>query len=293
LAARDERTILLAGPTASGKSALALALAEAVDGVIINADSMQIYAAAPILTAQPGPDDRARRPHRLYGVAAVDKDWSVGHWLRAARAEIAAARAAGQVPILVGGTGLYFHALTHGLAAVPPIDPLLRDRLRAEPDLARLRADLARHDPAAAARLMPNDRARITRALEVVLATGRTLADWQRDAAADPAVRRAEARAMVVAPERAALHARIDRRFDQMMTAGALEEVARLTALGLPLGVGVMKAIGIKPLSQALQLESPLEAAVAAAKAETRQYAKRQETWFRNQMPDWERVAPP
>lgn len=285
-------TILIAGPTASGKSALALRLAGEVGGTIINADSMQIYAAAPVLTAQPTAEEQAAQPHRLYGVAAVDEDWSVGRWLKAAAEAIAAAREAGRVPILVGGTGLYFHALTRGLAEIPPIEPAIRERLRAEIDLARLRRELAGRDPEAVARLGENDRARITRALEVVLSTGRTLGDWQRAAAQTPLVRRDTARALVVAPDRADLHARIDRRFDIMMAAGALDEVRDLMAAGLPEGVGVMKAIGIRPLARALKDEIPLEQAIAEAKAETRQYAKRQETWFRNQMPDWQRVAP-
>lgn len=289
--ARDS-IILIAGPTASGKSALALRLAAEVGGAIINADSMQVYAAAPVLTAQPSADEQALQPHRLYGIAAVDEDWSVGRWLKAAAQAVAESRVEGRVPILVGGTGLYFHALTRGLAEIPPIDPAIREPLRAEADLPRLRRKLAARDPEAAARLGVNDRARITRALEVVLSTGRTLGDWQREAATRPLVRRQEARALVVAPARADLHARIDRRFEQMMAMGALDEVATLLGLGLPPGVGVMKAIGIKPLSRALHAEIPVEQAVDEAKAETRQYAKRQETWFRNQMPDWERVAP-
>lgn len=289
--ARDS-IILIAGPTASGKSALALRLAAEVGGAIINADSMQVYAAAPVLTAQPSADEQALQPHRLYGIAAVDEDWSVGRWLKAAAAAVAETRAEGRVPILVGGTGLYFHALTRGLAEIPAIDPAIREPLRAEVDLPRLRRELAARDPEAAARLGVNDRARITRALEVVLSTGRTLGDWQREAATRPLVRRQEARALVVAPARADLHARIDRRFEQMMAMGALDEVATLLGLGLAPGVGVMKAIGIRPLSRALHAEIPVEQAIDEAKAETRQYAKRQETWFRNQMPDWEQVAP-
>jgi tRNA dimethylallyltransferase len=286
-----DTTILIAGPTASGKSALALKLAAEVGGTIINADSMQVYAAASVLTAQPSPEEQALQPHRLYGIAAVDDDWSVGRWLKAAGEAITATRDAGRVPILVGGTGLYFHALTRGLAEIPPPDPAIRERLRAEVDLAQLRRQLAERDPEAVARLGANDRARITRALEVVLSTGRTLADWQREAAQTPLVRRDQARALVVAPERGVLHERIDRRFDLMVAAGALEEVRGLLAAGLPEGVGVMKAIGVRPLGRALNNEIPVEQAIVEAKAETRQYAKRQETWFRNQMPDWERVA--
>jgi tRNA dimethylallyltransferase len=285
-------TILIAGPTASGKSALAIRLAREVDGVIINADSMQIYAAAPVLTARPTAEDEAQAPHRLYGVAGADEDWSVGRWLDAARSEIAGAHAAGAVPILVGGTGLYFNALTKGLAEIPAIPAEIRDPLRAEPDLAVLRARLLELDPDAARRLSPNDRARITRALEVVLATGRTLKDWQGEAAEAPAVSLATARAIVIAPDRAELHARIDRRFDLMMEMGALDEVRALLRLGLPAGTGVMKAIGVRPLARFLADESPLEEAIEAAKAETRQYAKRQETWFRNQMLGWERLVP-
>jgi tRNA dimethylallyltransferase len=284
--------VLIAGPTASGKSALALDLAERIGGTLVNADSMQIYRGLAVLTARPSAAEEARAPHRLYGVAAPGEDWSVGRWLGEATAAIRAVEAAGRVPIVVGGTGLYFHALTEGLAELPAIPSDVRDPIRAEPDLAVLRRRLTERDPAMAARLGPNDRARIARALEVVEATGRSLADWQAAPAALP-VAGPGWRRLVVAPERAALHARIERRFDAMVGQGALDEVGALMALGLTAGTGIMKAIGLRPLAAHLAGDLALAEAIARAKAETRQYAKRQETWLRHRMADWERVPPP
>lgn len=286
--------ILIAGPTASGKSALALAVAAQCGGCVINADSMQVYRDLRIITARPSSEEEARVPHRLYGHVDAAVNYSVGHYLRDADAAIEAVRRCDRVPILVGGTGLYFKALTRGLAAVPPIPDAVREQVRAT--LAQhgpeaLHAALARHDPAAAARLNRRDRIRIARALEVITATGRPLADWQRDGAA-PMIDTARAVKLFLAPERSALYARIDARFAQMLAAGALEEVGRLAARGLDPLLPAMKAHGVPWLLRHVRGEMPLAAAAAQAQADTRHYAKRQFTWFRHQLPDWPQVAP-
>ena len=284
--------MLIAGPTASGKSALALALAERHGGVIVNADSMQVYRDLRIITARPTPTDEARAPHRLYGHVDAAATYSVGHWIADVAEVLAAAAARGQLPIVVGGTGLYFKALTHGLSAVPPI-PLqvraaVRARLAAEGPAA-LHAELARRDPAAGA-LKPGDRARIARALEVIEATGRPLSAWHRDGMAallDPA----GAVALFLAPAREDLKRRVEARFDAMMAAGALEEVRALDARGLDPLQPALKAHGVPWLRRALAGEMPLADAVAAAKRDTWRYTKRQFTWFRHQLPDWPWVA--
>ncbi len=222
------QAVLLAGPTTSGKSALALALADKLGGTIINADSMQVYRDLRIITARPSPQDEAAVPHLLYGHVDAAENYSVGRWCVDAQAAIAETRRAGRVPILVGGTGLYFKALTQGLAAVPPIPAniraAVRDRLATE-GVAPLYADLMRRDPVTAARLMPGDRSRITRALEVVLATGRSLAEWHRDGLPPP-VDASRAIKLFLDVDRAELYRRIDARFDAMLAAGALDEVA-------------------------------------------------------------------
>ena len=283
----DDRpaAIVVAGPTASGKSALALDLAEALDGVIINADSMQVYRDLDILTARPGPDALARAPHRLYGMLEPSPPCSAGKWRDLALAEIAAAEAVGRRAILVGGTGLYLRALTDGIVAVPDIPSKVRADATAIADrdgVPALHRDLGGRDPKMAATLRPTDRQRVIRAWEVVVATGRSLADWQAAPPTGPAA--PPTRWVVVMPERADLHAACDRRFAAMMDQGALDEVARLRGLDLDPALPVMKALGVPQLMRALSGASTLTAAVAEAQAATRQYAKRQVTWLRHQV---------
>jgi len=286
--------ILIAGPTASGKSALALELAEQRGGTIINADSMQVYRDLRIVTARPTPEEEARLPHRLYGHVDARENYSAGRWCVDAAAALAAAKQEQRAAILVGGTGLYFKMLTQGLAAVPPIPAEIRDDVRARlasGGVAPLHAELARRDPAAAARLMPGDRARVTRALEVILATGRSLLDWHKEgmpASLDAAL----AAKVFLMPDRNELFRRIDARFDAMMAAGALEEVRALAARNLDPSLPAMKAHGVPWLIRHLNGEISLADAVAGAKRDTRQYTKRQGTWFRNQLPGFAWVAP-
>ena len=285
--------VLIAGPTASGKSALALALAERIDGVIVNADSMQVYADLRIITARPTVPEEARVPHRLYGHVDAAVNYSVGQYLADARTALDDCRQGGRVAIFVGGTGLYFKALTAGLAAVPPIPPEIRDGVRArlaEHGAPALHDELARRDPAAAARLGRNDRTRVARALEVVEATGRPLAAWQAQGL--PALIGTDAPRVFIAPDRAALYARIDARFSTMLAAGALEEVRGLAARRLDPLLPAMKAHGVPWLIRHLAGEITLEDAADHARLDTRHYAKRQFTWFRHQLGDWPRMPP-
>jgi len=288
------KTILIAGPTASGKSALALELAVALGGTIINADSMQVYRDLRIITARPTPAEKSRAPHRLYGHVDAAENYSTGRWCAEAAAALAAAKQESRPAILVGGTGLYFNALTRGLAAVPPIPAEIRNDVRARlanEGVASLHAELRVRDPAGAARLMPGDRARVTRALEVVLATGRPLSDWHEDN--KPAsVNLARAAKVFLMPDREELFRRIDARFDAMIAAGALEEVRALAARKLDPNLPAMKAHGVPWLIRHLNGEITLADAAEHAKLETRQYTKRQTTWFRNQLPEFEWVAP-
>jgi tRNA dimethylallyltransferase len=286
--------ILIAGPTASGKSALALELAQKLGGVIVNADSMQVYRDLRIITARPSVEEERRVPHRLYGHVDAAENFSVGRWCEEAAAVMAGTRRTARVAILVGGTGLYFNALTRGLAAVPPIPANIREEVRARlqsDGVAALHAELKWRDPAGAARLKPGDRARITRALEVVLATGRSLLDWHeenRPAGVDPA----RAAKIFLAPARDELLRRIDVRFDAMMAADALEEVRELAARNLAPNLPAMKAHGVPWLIRHLNGEITSEEAVEEAKRDTRSYTKRQATWFRNQLPDFVWVEP-
>ena len=293
-AQRVRDAVLIAGPTASGKSALALALAERLGGMIVNADSMQVYGDLRIITARPSEADEARVPHRLYGDVDAAVNYSVGQYVTDATAALAEARRLGRVPIFVGGTGLYFKALTAGLAAVPPIPADIRagvrDRL-ARDGAPALHAELQRRDPAAAARLNPNDRTRVARALEVVEATGRSLIDWQTEGL-PPLLDPARTARLFIAPDRAELYARIDARFSAMLVAGALDEVRRLAARGLDPLLPAMKAHGVPWLIRHLAGEMTLEAAADQARLDTRHYAKRQFTWFRHQLGDWPRAAP-
>src|SRR5438034_430470 len=226
------KAVLIAGPTASGKSALALELAQKTGGVIINADSMQVYRDLHVITARPTPEEEARVPHRLYGYVDAAVNFSAGSWVADAAKVLAEVRAQNRVPIFVGGSGLYFKALTRGLSAVPPIPPEIRESVRARLErdgVEALHAELARHDPVSAERLKPRDRSRIARALEVVIATGRSLPDWHREGL-PPLLPPGAFSALFLAPERAALYARIDARFDGVVADGAVGEVAALSA---------------------------------------------------------------
>lgn len=275
--------ILVAGPTASGKSAAALALAERLGGVVINADSMQVYGELRIVTARPGDADLGRAPHTLYGVRPAAKAGTVAWWRGAALAEMAAARDAGLVPILCGGTGMYFAALTEGLAAVPSIPEAVRAearRLLAEEGPAALHARLSALDPATAATLRPTDSQRLARAFEVVTGTGQGLRAWQEEGGTGPAPWRFAA--LLLDPPRPALRAAIAARWQAMLAAGAVEEVRALGALGLDPALPAMRAHGVPELLAYLAGTLPLEAASARAVLHTGQYTKRQATWFRH-----------
>jgi tRNA dimethylallyltransferase len=290
----EPKIILIAGPTASGKSALALALAEKLGGTIINADSMQVYRDLRIITARPTPKEEARVPHRLYGHVDAAENYSVGRWCTEVAEVLAATRREGHPAIVVGGTGLYFSALTRGLAAVPPIPAQIRNEVRARlasDGAEALHADLTRRDPAMAARLMPGDRARVTRALEVILATGRSLLLWH-EANMPARVDAALAAKVFLMPDRDALLRRVEARFDAMMAAGALDEVRALAARRLDPNLPAMKAHGVPWLIRHLNGEIALAEAAEGGKRETRQYTKRQATWFRNQLSDLVWVEP-
>lgn len=282
--------LIVAGPTASGKSAFALSIAERLDGTLINADSMQLYRDLAVLTARPDAAALARAPHRLFGSLDAADGCSVGRWLTLAETEIGKTIAAGRLPILVGGTGLYFRALTAGLAAIPPVPAAIRDALadRMRRDGApAMHAALSDVDPATAARLAPRDGQRILRALAVEEATGRPLSAWLAVSGAAPRYRYA---AYLLDPPRAQLYAACDARLAAMMEAGALEEARALLARKLDPALPAMKAIGVAEIGRYLAGSGSLEAAVAAAQQATRRYAKRQTTWFRHQMPEATRL---
>lgn len=281
---------LIAGPTASGKSALALALAEKHRGTVINADSMQVYADLRILTARPSPEEEARAPHRLFGHVDAAEAYSAARWAIEARAAFTEAHAEGRLPILVGGTGMYLRTLIEGIAPVPEIDPKVRAEVRALP-VADAHAALARLDPGAAARLGPGDTSRVARALEVVRSTGRTLGEWQarREGGIGDAVRLAP---LVLLPDRDWLADRIDRRFRHMVGLARGEVEALLARTDIPADSPVLRAIGVREIGMALRGECDLAEAHFSGSLATRQYAKRQYTWFRRQPPPaWERTG--
>lgn len=292
---RERGAILITGPTASGKSALALRLAEAHDGVVINADSMQVYDTLSILTARPQPAEMGQVDHRLYGHVPASVAYSTGDWLRESAALVAVLRRLRRLPVFVGGTGLYFRALAGGLSQMPAIPPAVREALRARlaaEGAPALHRALAVCDPATAARLNPGDGQRIVRALEIFEATGRGIGAFQTAGGAaviDPE----RALKLVVQPERDVLARRIDRRFGQMLRSGAVEEVRALLSLHLPPDMPAMKAIGVPQIAAMLR-GAMTEAEVAErSAAATRQYAKRQMTWFRNQLDaSWRRIDP-
>jgi tRNA dimethylallyltransferase len=288
------KAVLIAGPTASGKSALALALAEKTGGIIINTDSMQVYRDLRIITARPTPEEEARLPHRLYGHVDAAINYSAGSYVRDAASGLAEARNAGRLPIFIGGTGLYFKALTRGLSAVPPVAAEVREMVRARLErdgVESLHAALALRDPESAARLNLRDRTRIARALEVIEATGRPLAEWHREGQ-PPLLAEGDYQALFLTPDRETLYARIDARFDVMLTKGALEEVEALAARGLDPLLPAMKAHGVPALVRYLRGEITREEAATIGKADTRHYAKRQFTWFRHQLPEFQWMTP-
>ncbi|GLK69296.1 tRNA dimethylallyltransferase [Hansschlegelia plantiphila] len=302
------RVVLIAGPTASGKSALALALARELGGAVVNADASQVYADLRVLTARPTEADEAKAPHRLYGHVDGGDAYAVGRWVsdvfmvakeltgdvqlsdRLRISEPPRAEGRPAIPVLVGGTGLYFEALTAGLASVPEIPAEIRTRWRGTPP-GDLYDELVRRDPAMAARLRPSDPQRLTRALEVFEATGRSLAAWQAETTPGP-VAAADALRIVLAPDRAALDGAIARRLEAMIDAGARDEAERLFARGLDPATPVLKALGAAPFAAWARGEITREGALARTQLDTRRYAKRQSTWFRNRMADWIHVAP-
>ena len=283
-AATSAPALLIGGPTASGKSLLALSLARVHNGVVINADSMQVYRDLAVMTARPDAEEMAQAPHRLFGFLDASQACSVALWLNEARAAADAAVEEGRLPILVGGTGLYLAAFIDGISPMPDVAPAVRQEISArleQSGSACLHAELAERDPQTAARLPPGDRQRIVRALEVVTATGTPLSVWQtmpREGGWSGPVLQ-----LNVDPDREALRAACDSRFDAMMEGGALEEVTALAERGLDPGLPAMRALGVPPLIAYLAGDMTLDEAVERAKAGTRQYAKRQATWFRNQ----------
>jgi tRNA dimethylallyltransferase len=282
---------LIAGPTASGKSALALNLARETGALIINADSQQLYADLRVLTARPSPEDEAQADHRLYGVADAADAWSVGKWSRATLNLLDIARADGRPAILVGGTGLYFTAMTRGLADIPPVPQSVRDAAEADymaQGEAAFRARLAEIDAEAARSIEQGDRQRLVRAMSVHSASGRALSDWKADTR--PLLTPGSWRGRVIEPDRADLYANCDRRVDVMMENGALDEVRALTARNLSPALPAMKAVGVRELAAYLAGEIGRDEAIDALKQATRNYAKRQLTWFRNQTTTWRKT---
>lgn len=278
-----DRYVVIAGPTASGKSALALALAQRADGVIINADSMQLYDDLRQITARPTAGDEAAAPHRLYGVIDGGERASVATWMELGAEAMAEARSLGKLPIIVGGTGMYINAGLHGLAPIPVVPPEIHASAMAklgEIGGAAFRQALAKRDPVIAARLADGDSQRLIRAMGVVEATGRPLSDWQNEPhrgqfSGAPLC-------ICVMPERGALYGRIDARFDRMLEAGAIDEVKRLYARHLDPGLPVMKALGVRELLAYMGGQMTLQRAAELAKRDSRHYAKRQMTWLRN-----------
>jgi tRNA dimethylallyltransferase len=306
----NQGVIFIAGPTASGKSGAALALAELLagqpmggfgggfggglqGGVIINADSMQIYRELEVISARPPREDMDRVPHRLYGVLSGAERCSAGRWRTMALAEIEAAHQAGRWPIVVGGTGLYFKVLLEGIADVPDIAPEVLDEVQRRHDALgpeRFRAELAQVDPQAAARIELGDQQRLVRAAGVHAATSRSLTSWQSDQPKDGGLGLPVAK-FVLAPERHVIYERCNERFGKMLDSGGLAEIENLQTLGFDPDLPVMKAVGVPELMQHLRGEIDLETAVSLAQQATRRYAKRQLTWIRNQMSDWEIVS--
>ncbi len=290
---RLKTAILIAGPTASGKSAVAIAVARQLNGVVINADAMQLYAELDVLTSRPSRDDEAIVPHRLFGCVPAAEAWSAGRWLEAASREISAAWDQDKVPVVAGGTGLYFKVLVEGLSQISPVPADIRDhwrqRLQREGPQT-LHGELARTAPADAARIKQGDGQRIVRALEVFEATGKPLAEHFAEAAKTSVLAKTEVLRVALTPPRDELYGSCDARFEAMMANGAMQEVEKLMALKLDPELPAMKAIGVQALAGHLAGTMSLEEAIAMAQKQTRNYAKRQMTWIRNQMAGWPTV---
>lgn len=290
---KTPRLTLIAGATASGKSRLALDMATKTGAIIINADSQQLYADLRVLSARPSVEDEARAEHRLYGVADAAESWSVGRWTRAVMPLLNELAAQDRPALLVGGTGLYFNALTRGLADIPAVPDAVRDAVQTDYDAegeAAFRHRLAEVDPVAAAAITPGDRQRLIRALAVAQSTGRSLSVWKADT--QPLLAPGSYDALVVEPSRDRLYAACDARVSQMIQNGALDEVRALLARDLDPALPAMKAVGVPELAAHLTGATTLDQAVAAIRLSTRHYAKRQLTWFRNQTSNWARVSP-
>jgi tRNA dimethylallyltransferase len=286
--------VLIAGPTASGKSALALHLATALGGMVVNTDSMQVYRDLRVLTARPAPEEEAAIPHRLFGHVDGAVNYSTGLWLADAKHALAVAQSTGRLAIFAGGTGLYFKALTQGLSAIPEVPQEVRAEIRARAEnspAAVMHAELTRRDPETAARLRPSDSQRILRALEVLEATGKSLSSFQARRAA-PLLNMQNVVAVFLAPERQALKARIDARFEAMLEGGALQEAAALRERRLAPALPVMRAHGVPHLLAHLSGEISLGEAARLAKRDTRAYARRQWTFARHQLPLFHLAAP-
>ena len=280
---------LIAGPTASGKSALAVRLAETADGVVINADASQVYTDLRILSARPDEAEMARAPHRLFGDRDAAIACSAADWAEDARREIAAAHEAGRLPIMVGGTGLYLRTLLYGIAPVPEIDPEIRAEVRAM-SVGRAAVMLRREDPEVAARLKPQDITRISRALEVIRSTGRSLSTWQQELSGG-IIDQISIVPIILLPPREWLYDRCNARFEMMLAHGAVEEVEALRARQLDPSLPAMRAIGVRDIIDWIEGRSLRVDMIERAQAATRQYAKRQYTWFRHQLPDaWARI---
>ncbi|MCP2678515.1 tRNA (adenosine(37)-N6)-dimethylallyltransferase MiaA [Maricaulaceae bacterium NA33B04] len=286
------RILILAGPTASGKTALSLHAARVLDGETINADSMQLYRGLPVISAQPSDDEKRAAPHHMFSVLEPSQRCSVGQWSRMALDRIEAVESRGCVPILVGGTGLYFKALLEGLAPIPEIpEPVLAevDALFQTRGLEGLKAEAEAVDPVATTRIADGDRQRLMRVVAVARATGKPLSQLQADT--QPLIDPAQVHGVVIQPDREALYHRIETRFDRMVEAGALEEAAAMAERNLAPDLPAMKAVGLPPLLAHLRGELTLEAAIEIAKRDSRRYAKRQFTWFSNQHGDWPRIS--
>jgi tRNA dimethylallyltransferase len=290
--AKGRDALLIAGPTASGKSALAVAIARATGGVVVNADSMQIYDGIRILTARPTPEEETAVEHRLYGFVDPRIAFSTGDYVRAVAPVLADLKASGRLAVVVGGTGLYFRALTDGLVEMPDFPAAIMAEVEAmEAAGLSLHEWLKREDPASAARLSPADQPRLQRAVSVKLATGRTLGDWQRDTTASVLAAGRWA-GICLAPDRATLYTRIDRRFHVMMGNGALDEARHINSLALPANRGAMKAHGMPHLIRYIAGDMTLEQAITLGQQDTRNYARRQGTWARKFMGSWRQVGP-
>jgi tRNA dimethylallyltransferase len=280
--------LLITGSTASGKSALAIMLAKKLNGVVINADSMQVYKDLRILSARPSEEEEKEVPHRLYGYVDAGVEYSVGHYVRDAAQCLRDVRAEGKTPIFVGGTGLYFKALTQGLIETPLIPPHIRERLYIEREAGvDLHARLMNIDPDTATKFAPANYVRIVRALEVYEATGKTMSEWQRDANSEPLLEHGDWCCIFLHVDREVLKARIHKRFEDMVRAGALDEVRGLMALGLPPNRGIMKAHGVPHLIEHLKGSLTLDEAIELGQIDTRRYAKRQRTFARGQLPEF------